>query len=269
MDLPPLDPGHTRQLIIDFYTFNAIGQAAVQQSDQNITALSKAILEEWLDDKALYALTHILNCSFTVYHVIHHKTICDGISISKISASNQTPHHHINLFLYNSTHYDGLLAREGPRPSSPILTACPNLPKSILQESKKRKLTDHFLPTPKPSHDPCDKTKTPQPKTTSRSKTILPHSQHTQITGIKRKLLHDNTPEPHATLKQLSHTAHQLTYCTPSIISAETPLPNSNHLCPASSNTSTNSQCPQGSPHMLHSRKRVRDVNPHTSGGVT
>ena len=282
--LPILDPDHTRQLICDFYRFNAIGQAHIQRSDLNITTVTKAILEEWLDDTALYALTHLLNCSFTVYHILHQNTVCDGISISEISstiphpAPTSAPPHRINLLLKNSNHYDGLLDRgELLTPTSTISTS--QLTKTSHQTCplpipKKLKLTDYFPSTEKPHHDLfCSKPKTSQAKSASRNKLAPPRKHHSQSQSIKRQIGHEDThlvhpPNERPTCvsklaRSLHHTQPLHTHNQPD----PTELPISEQF-PASPISRTLYR-PQGTPHEHPSRKRARDVSPHKPGGIT
>ena len=282
--LPILDPDHTRQLICDFYRFNAIGQAHIQRSDLNISTVTKAILEEWLDDTALYALTHLLNCSFTVYHILHQNTVCDGISISEISstiphpAPTSAPPHRINLLLKNSNHYDGLLDRgELLTPTSTISTSqltktshqtCP------LPTPKKLKLTDYFSPTEKPHHDLfCSKPKTSQAKSASRNKSAPPRKHHSQSQSIKRQIAHEDTHLVHppnerpTCVSKLARSSHHIQPLHPHNQPDPTELPISEQ-CPASPISRTLYR-PQGTPHEHPSRKRARDVSPHKPGGIT
>jgi hypothetical protein len=107
------------------------------------------LLHNWLDEDALFALPHILNCSFAIYHINDSAKNDDGTSFSQLTTiekeqylQRNDPPHTIQLLLENSTHFSPLLALTNPRP-----------PRNPL--SKRKSKTSPESPSPPRCLKPC------------------------------------------------------------------------------------------------------------------
>ena len=61
--LPGIPKETAREKIISFYTETAIGQEAISSSGSDLQELISRLRTQWLDDDAIQALTHILQCN--------------------------------------------------------------------------------------------------------------------------------------------------------------------------------------------------------------
>jgi hypothetical protein len=125
----PLDTSATRREMIQFYSSNPTG-ISIQNNmlDKTKHNIEKKLENEWLDEDALIALSHMYNIRFTVYQIITSNKPTIPVYKSMISTinhsidntiENQQHLHEIHLLLHDTVHYEILLPINRLDPLSP------------------------------------------------------------------------------------------------------------------------------------------------------
>ena len=69
LKFPEIDVTAIREQLVRFYTEDPIGVEGVRNENRTPEILIHNLLNDWLDEDALFALPHILNCRFAIYHI--------------------------------------------------------------------------------------------------------------------------------------------------------------------------------------------------------
>jgi hypothetical protein len=192
LKLPELDIATICQRLIHFYTEDPIGTDEVLNDNRAPEKLYHNFLHNWLDENALFALTHILNCKFILYHINENARFDDGNSFTPLSSKTTRAR-----LLTNSTHYEPLLVHDKVDPLT-------NPRKS--QTSPPRKTT--ILPLESSSSDLPKIRKNSSTSSCNAAKS--PEAATAKIKRNPRATSSHNLPEPSITLPRRQRAARSL-----------------------------------------------------------
>jgi hypothetical protein len=211
--LQPIPKEIARKLITDFYATTLIGQQSGITAERILR-----IQTDWLEDDAILALTHLLQCNIEVYNI--NTTRLKGsidIALHQPEGSFNLPT--VKILLLNDVHFQALkdnsTASPPPKASLPPSSAIPVVAQSpvLLSSEQHRSTTSEQQPSPRisshsapPLHSTRKRKQTQAPPRTPSSDQI-PHpplkptpvqtiSQSANPQPKKKKALHPNSDPP-------------------------------------------------------------------------
>ena len=155
----------------DFFTSTPKTQLEeTKYSTKKSETLGRNLLHNWLDEEALFALTHILNCRFGLYNINENSKYDDGnsftqlITIEKESCLKAIPALLTRSTSYSRTHYERLLVQAKAPLTSPQKTRVSPLGKSPSMLSSEIPSSDPASQVQQPPAAKLNPQKFPRPK---------------------------------------------------------------------------------------------------------